>query len=357
MSSLGDLFDSSTSAHIARSDSVEPNAHTFWRVRLACRSVTVAYLVTLVLALATFKAEKEPWSILNNFATHVEFLSTGFVETAIIAELLLTLPSSDRGVPAIWHYLAYELLLMFGTAILYGPLLQSWDLIPLYGGVHLAKGFGIGFILFVARQRLRQHFFSEGGLPNVYVHTLKYMADLLKVLGLQITLCIALIASFVIEPQSDSRPNIGRLLAITLYSSMLAQSFVLTIIVRDAGTLRADRIATLDFSLVEALSMVGIAAFSAIGLFAYFLALEDGKNTVTEEMGRMLYFGAYAAYFTTAACVYCLVHQAERAALADPRLVDRNDWTRTSTEYFLRQNNTSSRSGRHTESWLRLGAL
>jgi hypothetical protein len=327
MSELADLFDS---ADI--SSSVEPNAHTFWRLRLACRSVTFVYFVLWVLVLATQSRSTPPsvpacpdsWCILYDTAGTVEFLWTGLVETATIAELLLTLPSSDRGVPALRHYLAYELLFLLGTAILYWRMPPQRHLVPLYVGVHLIKGFGGGYVLFVARRRLRQHLFSQGGLRAVYEQTLKYMAELLKVFGTQIALCVALAAAFIIE---RSRPNYGRLLAASTLSIALTQSFVLTVFVRDAGTLRADRIATLDFSLVEALTLVGIVAFSTIGLYAYFLALEDGgKEAVTEELtfgpgiwvsGRMLYFGAHAVYFSAAACVGWLMHQAERAAQVD----------------------------------------
>ena len=89
----------------------------------------------------------------------------------------------------------------------------------------------------VLRRRLRQHLFSQGGLRAVYEQTLKYMAELLKVFGTQIALCVALAAAFIIE---RSRPNYGRLLAASTLSIALTQSFVLTVFVRDAGTLRAE---------------------------------------------------------------------------------------------------------------------
>ena len=86
MSELADLFDS---ADIAPRSVAQPQ--TFWRVRLACRSVTFVYFVLWVLVLATFDfaapsvpACPDSWCTLHDTAGTVEFLWTGLVETATI---------------------------------------------------------------------------------------------------------------------------------------------------------------------------------------------------------------------------------------------------------------------------------
>jgi hypothetical protein len=291
----------------------------FWRVKVACRSVIALYYAAWVLVFATHHASAPPgvscgnssMCTFNDRVTEVEFLMTGLAETSSIAEILLCLPSqrlNDHGRSAIGVYLVYEALFGVCTGVLYA-ILQRPDLVAGYLTLHLIKGAVGGIILDMLRRRLREICDVAGGQRVLFKLAGKYMVEIVKVFTAQIGLMIALIAAFFIEKK---RPNHGRLLAATTLSVALTQAYVLVVCVRDAGGLRADAIAKLTFTATELVAVFAILAFSVIGTFAYFLALEDGGQQIVDEAaGRTLYFSAHAVYLLAAGAVGLLMQSAK----------------------------------------------
>ena len=81
----------------------------FRRTRVVCLGFTVWYLLTWIACWVTENKTDESWVQANRWTTAIEFMSTGFAETATIADLLLTLPSKAGGRAAIAHFVMCEL--------------------------------------------------------------------------------------------------------------------------------------------------------------------------------------------------------------------------------------------------------
>ena len=86
-----------------------------------------------------------------------------------------------------------------------------------------------------------------------------YLAQLLGIMGVQVTLGGITLASFAV---SNDPPNIGVLLATTTLSIALAQSFILNVCLKDASSLEPSRIATMNLYPTEWAAFLFVTLFS-----------------------------------------------------------------------------------------------
>ncbi len=299
-------------------DESKENYSQFRKARYVCRSFTVFYFLSWVAVQATLldkTATVFNWgdARVKNFheiATVIEFMFTGIAESATIMELLITLPSKRSGPEAVWHFRLYELIFAVGTATLYGRLGHQngwakpyeWGHIPAYIVIHAIKALLVGWMFGIARMRLYDRYATAR-----YKQAARYLADLLRIIGVQVTLFLIMIAGFT----SGGVPSTARLLAATTLSVSLPQSFMLTVCLRDTGGISADRLARLKLFSHEAFAFVAIALYAFVGIFAYFLAIEAGDSLFfdvastsdAENAARWFYYIACICYLVAAAMV------------------------------------------------------
>ena len=307
----------------------------FRRVRIILRLITLAYALTWIGVHAgmdlgprpaSYETEEE-WAVavanwttaydgslhkkFNDWINPVEFLYTGLAETASICELLITLPSEAGGRAGVEHFIAYQLFFMVGVVALYFRLYFHGfiDRMPPLAREEMGVGLETGFIylllhipktvlgswvMLLARHRLYERFST-----NRYERAAVYTGELMRLMGIQLTVFIAFVAS---NFHGGDPPSLARLLAASTLCVALPQTFWLVVCIRDArvsgdsGDI-ANRLVRGEFYPLELSEYAAISVFTLIGLLAYFLALEGDKAAwLNEYYARMLMFICNGVY-------------------------------------------------------------
>ena len=228
--------------------------------RLVMISITAIYALLCVLVTAYKHPPdcEENWCLVGDWIEVIEFVWTGLAESATLADLLLTLPSREGCMWAVLHFCSYELVFLLFTATLYGRLaaegVESWWIMVAYILIHAFKGLFVGRLLQVARNLLYDRYETKRDEMAA-----AYLAQLLGIMGVQVTLGGITLASFAV---SNDPPNIGVLLATTTLSIALAQSFILNVCLKDASSLEPSRIATMNLYPTEWAAFFSVTLFS-----------------------------------------------------------------------------------------------
>jgi hypothetical protein len=307
----------------------------FRRTRRMCQGFTVWYLLTWIACWLTENHTGESWVQANRWATAIEFMSTGFAETAAIAELLLTLPSKAGGRAAITHFVmcelpraclafrprsrcsrrlrSYELIFLVGTVKLYAELntLGIEGVYPSdtaqYAVIHTFKMVGCPVLFSLARSELYERFSDRR-----YEQAICYFGSLLKIFSIQVTLFTLLIILSAVKISDPPVPE--QLLAATTLSVALPQHFILMTCLKDAGRISAQRLAHLQLRTTEVLAFLAIALFVLVGFVAYILAVEASDMLLVpgSRIGRTVYYISNYVYFVAVALVLLEVHLARK---------------------------------------------
>ena len=254
--------------------------------------------------------------VFHDFIEVLEFMMTGLVESATIADLLLTLPHGESFWP-VAHFRVYEVIFLINAIILYSRLGTPGNVIA-YILIHVFKGVCVGELLRLARDRL---WFRFGTRARRYEAAVEYLGRIGSIFAVQFTLLIAHVALWLVNRGN----NPGQLLASTTLSVTMIQSYVLSVCVQAGGVREerqdknnqvvkaTERIATVNFAFEEVLAMVMTALYAMVGVLAYFFAMEGGQDLVedNENIGRYLYYSSQVAYILAAASVGLLLLRAE----------------------------------------------
>ena len=145
---------------------------------------------------------------------------------------------------------------------------------------------GFGWLFWTIRARLRMRF--QGGLaPRAY----HYTARLLQIAGLQIALLVQGVA-LGLGPESAPRNY-----AINSVSESLVIAWVFSIGVFDAGETDPKKVALLQLSLTESVTMVGTAVYVLAGLAGYVIAEQPNPDGSTTSAQYLDFVNLYTMLF------------------------------------------------------------
>ncbi len=305
---LGDLVRPRKEA----TDDVPMSAYS--RPRFLYRLVTLWYAVTWCTVFGLWHAtgrEPETWVM-------VEFLSTPLAESATLAELLQTLPSTDSGAAAVRHYWAYKVVFAIGTCVNYSVFVPHLPYAVLYPVVHCCQALVIGLLRLRARGRLYEKF-----AYSRHEKGFGYLSALGRVLTAQALLIMATVANFLKERNANADANgssssgegaadegnsfLVELFAATTLSMAVAQGFELTVYMRDASALTLHRLSMFDFSKRERAAFAAVVVFFTVNVLLYMLS-----EALTLEQAQYFYWTSLGTYWLAICVVGYVVVESER---------------------------------------------
>ena len=131
-----------------------------------------------------------------------------------------------------------------------------------------------------------------------------YLMDIFKIVGVQVTLFLAMVAQI-----PDAMPSPGRLMAATTVSQALPETFLLIVCMRDVIKVDAQNLAKLKLSATQAATIACLSLFSLGVLYVYLVELQSENVTPAQNRSnRRLYWISKGLFLSSAALILCQIH-------------------------------------------------